>query len=96
MSEEKSEIEQVYVNLIDTQKRTIDSLEGTIDVLEQQVNVQKEHIELLEQKAGLLEQAVMQRDSLLKIYEKAMAGTESSVIAKEMMDKSTEEHKETS
>ena len=87
------EIEKVYVDLIDSQKRTIDSMQGNIDALEQQINVQKEHIDLLEQQTGLLKQIVVQRDELLKIYEKAMAGTESAVIAKEMMDKAMEEHK---
>ena len=76
------EIEKVYAELVDTLKKHLD--------------VKQEHINLLKEQIGLLEQAVMQRDDLLKIYERAMAGTESAVTAKEMMDKAIEERKEVS
>lgn len=76
------EIEKVYVELVDTLKKHLD--------------VKQEHIDLLKQKIDLLEQAVMKRDELLKIYEIAMAGTESAVTAKEMMDKVMEERQATS
>ena len=71
------DLEKIYVELVDTLKKNLD--------------VKQEHIDLLKQKIELLEQAVMQRDDLLKIYEVAMAGTESAVTAKEMMDKAMEE-----
>lgn len=82
MSKEKSEIEQVYVNLVDTQKKHLD--------------VKQEHIDLLKQRIDLLEQAIAKRDELLKVYEEAMAGTKSALIAKEMMDKAMEERQATS
>ena len=59
------EIEKVYVNLIDTQKKHIDSMEGNIHALDEQVNVQKEHI-------GILERSVAGRDQLIKIQEETL------------------------
>ena len=76
------EIEKVYAELVDTLKKHLD--------------VKQEHIDLLKQRIDLFEKAIAQRDELLKIYEQAMAGTESSVIAKEMMDKAMEERQATS
>jgi len=82
MSQEKSELEQVYVELIDTLKKHLD--------------VKDDHIGLLKQRIEILDDAVARRDDLLKIYEKAMAGTESANIAKKAMDKEMEEHKSSS
>ena len=76
------DLEKIYIELVDTLKKNLD--------------VKQEHIDLLKQKIELLEQAVTQRDSLLKIYETAMAGTESAATAKEMMDKAMEERQSTS
>ena len=76
------EIEKTYIELVDTLKKHID--------------VKEEHIDLLNQRIDILQQSIVQRDNLLKIYEKAMAGTESAVIAKEMMDKVMEERQSTS
>ncbi len=76
------ELEKIYVELVDTLKKNLD--------------VKQEHIDLLKEHIGLLEQAVAQRDDLLKIYEVAMAGTESAVTAKKMMNKAMEERQATS
>ena len=76
------EIEKTYIELVDTLKKHID--------------VKEEHIDLLNQRIDILQQSIVQRDNLLKIYEKAMAGTESAVTAKQMMDKAMEEHKSSS
>ena len=65
MNEGKSEIEQVYVNLVDTQKKHIDSMQGNIHDLEEQINVQKEHIKILER-------SVVGRDQLIKIQEETL------------------------
>lgn len=76
------EIEKVYAELVDTLKKHLD--------------VKQEHIDLLKQRIDLLEQAIAKRDELLKVYEEAMAGTKSALIAKEMMDKAMEERQATS
>lgn len=76
------ELEKTYVELVDTLKKHLD--------------VKEEHIGLLKQRIEILDDAVARRDDLLKIYEKAMAGTESANIAKKAMDKEMEEHKSTS
>ena len=81
--------EKIYVELVDTLKKHIDVMEERVDLMNQHIDVQQEHIQMLKDGTAV-------RDQLLKLYEKAMEGTEAAEIAKEMIKEAKKEVESTS